>query len=65
MAAAIVLTPGSDLDADTIRSECGKKLAKYKVPRYIWLLTEPLPRNASGKFLKRQLREDLQITDAS
>jgi long-chain acyl-CoA synthetase len=39
-------------------------LAKYKIPRYIWLSHDPLPRNASGKFLKRQLREELELADA-
>jgi len=29
------------------------------VPRYVWILDEQLPRNASGKFLKRDLKERL------
>ena len=39
-------------------------MAKHKIPRYFWFLTESIPRNASGKFLKRQLRETLKIEDA-
>jgi fatty-acyl-CoA synthase len=31
-------------------------LARYKVPREIWFMRE-LPRNATGKVLKRELRE--------
>jgi acyl-CoA synthetase (AMP-forming)/AMP-acid ligase II len=37
----------------------GSRLAAFKVPRYVWFLSEPLPRNANGKFLKRELREVL------
>ena len=59
VAAAVVLTSGSGLTADGIREHCRERIAKFKVPRYIWRLLEPLPRNASGKFLKKQLREDL------
>ena len=33
-------------------------MAKHKVPRYVWILTA-LPRNASGKFIKRDLKEQL------
>jgi len=64
VAAAIVLQPGSEEDVDALRAHCATRLAKYKIPRYIWISSEPLPRNASGKFLKRQLREDLKLADA-
>ena len=37
---------------------------KHKIPRYIWLLDQSLPRNANGKFLKRELREMLKVEDA-
>ena len=42
-------------------------MAKHKVPRFIWILDEALPRNASGKFLKRDLKEQLlqQLAQAS
>jgi acyl-coenzyme A synthetase/AMP-(fatty) acid ligase len=35
------------------------------VPRYIWFMDAPLPRNANGKFLKRELRTTLKTTDAA
>jgi long-chain acyl-CoA synthetase len=35
------------------------RLAKHKIPEHIYILDEPLPRNASGKFLKRELRKQL------
>ncbi|MGB0478665.1 MAG: hypothetical protein ACPGJJ_04885, partial [Parvibaculales bacterium] len=51
--------------ADEIRDHCANLLAKFKIPRYIWLRTELLPRNASGKFLKRELRDALDPADAA
>jgi long-chain acyl-CoA synthetase len=59
VAAAIVAKPGQALTEDDIRAHCASIMAKHKVPRYIWVLDEPLPRNASGKFLKRELKDRL------
>lgn len=53
---AVVLKPGESLDDASLRSFCGGLIATYKVPRYVWFMPEPLPRNASGKFLRRELR---------
>jgi long-chain acyl-CoA synthetase len=61
---AVVLQPGASLDPDALRAHCAERIAKFKIPRYVWLRDEPLPRNASGKFLKRQLREELDVADA-
>lgn len=62
--ASIFLTPGADVSVDSIREFCLAHMAKHKVPRYIWFSAEPLPRNASGKFLKRELRDKLKAEDA-
>ncbi len=62
---AIVVAEGASVTADDIRDHCSKLLASFKIPRYIWLRTEKLPRNASGKFLKRELRDTLNPADAS
>ncbi len=56
---AVLLKPGEQLDDTTLRSFCGGLIASYKLPRHIWFMTEPLPRNASGKFLRRALRDRL------
>ena len=61
---SIYLKPGSKDSAEDIRAFCLQHMAKHKIPRYIWISTEPLPRNANGKFLKRELRETLDISDA-
>lgn len=57
--AAIVLKPGETLTEGALRDHCTAIMARHKVPRYIWFLDQPLPRNASGKFLKRELRDQL------
>lgn len=59
---AIVLKPGESLTEEAIREHCAAIMARHKVPRHVWLLDEALPRNASGKFLKRDLRDRLSAT---
>ena len=56
---AIVLQAGKTLVAEDARAFMAQTLAKYKIPSRIWFLDEPLPRNASGKFVKRTLKEQL------
>ncbi|HCD28832.1 MAG TPA: AMP-dependent synthetase, partial [Gammaproteobacteria bacterium] len=63
--AAIYAKPGSALAAAALREHCMQLIAPFKVPRYIWFMDEALPRNASGKFLKRELRESLDPAKAS
>ena len=46
------------LDADQLREFMVRHVARFKVPRYIRVVEEPLPRIASGKIFKRQLREE-------
>ena len=57
--AVVVPRPGATLDLDTLRAHCRAHLAAFKVPRQL-VLRDTLPRNPSGKILKRTLREDLQ-----
>ncbi|KCZ52615.1 AMP-dependent synthetase [Hyphomonas beringensis] len=56
--AAVVLKDGESLTAEELRAHSAAIMAKHKVPRYIWFLNA-LPRNASGKFIKRDLKEQL------
>jgi steroid-24-oyl-CoA synthetase len=63
--AAVVLSPSAgSLAADDLRAFLAERIAKFKIPRYIWFRKEALPRNASGKFLKRELRESLDVENA-
>ena len=55
--AAVVLVPGAELSEADLAAHLEGRLARFKHPRYVWFLDEPLPRNANGKFLKRELRE--------
>ena len=57
--AAIVLTPGVTMTEDMLRDVLAERLAKFKIPERVWFLNESLPRNASGKFVKRDLKESL------
>jgi long-chain acyl-CoA synthetase len=41
---------------DALRAFLEQHLARFEVPRYIQVSAEPLPRTASGKILKRELR---------
>lgn len=62
---AIHLKAGTSVTADQIRAHCAQHIAKHKIPRYVWFMDEPLPRNANGKFLKRQLRDELKVEQAA
>ncbi|WP_244509570.1 AMP-binding protein [Nocardioides lianchengensis] len=55
--AYVVLKDGTDVSADDLRDWVRENLARYKVPREIVLLDE-LPRNATGKVLKRELGKE-------
>ena len=57
--AAVVLHPDATLTEDELREFLASRIAKYKIPSTIWFLTEQLPRNANGKFVKRELRAQL------
>ena len=53
--AYVVLEPGAQLErGPSSRSTCARNLARYKVPREIVFVDE-LPRNSTGKILKRDL----------
>ena len=59
VAAVVQLRPGCEVSEDAIRAEVAAKLAAFKVPKYVFFRPSPLPRNAAGKVLKRQLREEM------
>ena len=46
------------LGEDELREFLGTRLARFAIPRYLRFSGEPLPRTASGKILKRTLREE-------
>ena len=54
---------GVTLDADEIRAAVKRDLARYKVPRDV-IFTDELPRTATGKVLKRELRAQVAGREA-
>ena len=54
---AFVRPRDSSITAEEIRAFCATRMADYKVPELVELVTEPLPRNANGKLQKGVLRE--------
>ena len=46
------------IDPDVLRDFLDPLLARFEIPRYIHVTEAPLPRTASGKILKRQLRDE-------
>ncbi len=63
--AAVYLKPGHGASAEDLRQHCRARISAHKIPRYLWFTTEALPRNANGKFLKRELRDRLDPTQAA
>ncbi len=53
--AIVVLAPGETLDEGSVIAHCRSRLAHYKCPTSVDA-TDALPRNPSGKILKRELR---------
>ena len=54
---AIYLLPETACSTQELKDHVGSLIASFKVPEHIWFVEEALPRNANGKFLKRELKE--------
>jgi len=61
--AVIALKPGAELERSRVVEHCVERLAKFKVPDDI-AIVDALPRNATGKVLKRELRTQFVGADA-
>lgn len=57
VAVAILPNNGATLTAQELWSFLDGKIAKFKIPDHVAILTEPLPRNAAGKIVKRELQD--------
>jgi acyl-CoA synthetase (AMP-forming)/AMP-acid ligase II len=64
LAAYLVLWHGARLDEDAVRAHVRAKLARFAVPRDVYFVSE-LPRNATGKVLKRLLNDDTWPIDGT
>jgi long-chain acyl-CoA synthetase len=59
LACHIMVKPGETLEAPALQEFLAERIAKFKVPWIVTVVTESLPRNASGKILKRDLRDEV------
>ena len=58
---AFIYAPNQSILQDIVTAHCKQALADYKVPETVSWLDAPLPRNANGKVMKRQLRLDFKF----
>jgi fatty-acyl-CoA synthase len=67
VAAVVVPKAGESISEEEMLAFCREKLSAFKAPKYV-VITDNLPRNPSGKILKRELRqryESLASVDAT
>jgi long-chain acyl-CoA synthetase len=57
---AVIVPAGDDADVAAMVAYVRERIADFKVPQYVALRHEPLPRNPGGKVLKAQLREEIE-----
>jgi len=65
VAAVVQLSAGSTASAQELMDHAAQHIAAFKVPVEIDIRDEPLPRNANGKILKRDLRLEMAVRKAS
>ena len=58
--AVVVPRPGHTVEPDELVTFAAERLADFKVPQYLIVRPEPLPKNPGGKVLKARLREQIQ-----
>jgi len=57
---AVLFGGEDDIDVAAVLDYCRSQLADFKVPQYVTVAADALPRNAGGKLLKARLREQVQ-----
>ena len=57
VACVVMLREGMSLSSDELRVHLERRLANFKVPTRVAFTDEPLPRNAAGKIMKRQMNQ--------
>jgi len=57
---AVLFGSQKQIDVPAVLDHCRAQLADFKVPQYIRVVDEALPRNAGGKLLKGKLRGQVQ-----
>jgi long-chain acyl-CoA synthetase len=57
---AVIVAVGEEFEVDAVIAHARERIADFKVPQYVALRDEPLPRNPGGKVLKTQLRQETE-----
>ncbi len=60
---AVLVGGAGEVDVAAVLEHCRARLADFKVPQYVTVVDDALPRNAGGKLLKGRLREQVQWGD--
>jgi acyl-CoA synthetase (AMP-forming)/AMP-acid ligase II len=60
---AVIVPVGDELDVAAVLDHVRGRIADFKVPQYVAVRHEPLPRNPGGKVLKAQLRDETDWGD--
>jgi acyl-CoA synthetase (AMP-forming)/AMP-acid ligase II len=61
--AVLVPAPGGTIDVPAVLSYLDGRIAAFKVPQYVHVRADPLPRNPGGKILKRRVRDEADWGD--
>ena len=61
VAAVVGLLPGAELTDEGLRAYLEPKLAAFKIPAHIRIVSDELPRNAAGKLLKKRVKEEFGL----
>jgi len=56
--AVLVAAPGGSIDVPAVLAYLSKQVADFKIPQYVVVRSDPLPRNPGGKLLKRRVRDE-------
>jgi len=57
IAAVVVLKEGAQIEGDLIQAYVKERVAPYKYPRVVNIVSDPLPKSGSGKILKKEIRK--------
>lgn len=63
--AALVPRPGQELDVDAVMASARAALADFKLPEFIYVSEDPLPRNPAGKLMKNAIRKQARWSAVS
>ncbi|WP_017555544.1 class I adenylate-forming enzyme family protein [Nocardiopsis baichengensis] len=61
VAAVVGLLPGTELTEEELRAYLEPKLAAFKIPAHMRIVTRELPRNAAGKLLKKRVKQEFGL----